>query len=82
MSFKSYLMTRKRGPSPQGDFIQHAQGDARMPNVASWRELRAYLLECGAPHGAVESARLVWLAYRAMLKRRAAAPPPLRKLAA
>ena len=74
MSFKIYLMTRKRGPNPQGDFIAHAQGDPVILGAACWLDLKAYLLRRGASEGAVDSARMVWRAYRAAQARRASRP--------
>lgn len=69
MTFKAYIRGRKRGASPDDDFLDHAKQDPAMPDVASWGELRDYLLSCGAWPGAIESARTVWLRYRRHVKR-------------
>lgn len=69
MSFKTYVRTRRRGPNPQGDFIEHAQRSADLPDVSSWEELRGYLLMRDACPGAIESARSVWKCYRARQRR-------------
>lgn len=69
MSFKAYVMMRRRGPNPQGDFIEHAQRAADLPDAATWEELRAYLLVRDACPGAIDSARSVWKCYRAQRRR-------------
>lgn len=71
MSFKTYLRRRRRGPNPQGDFVEHARTAADVPDAATWEELRAYLLARDACPGAIESARSVWKAYRATERRAA-----------
>ena len=77
MSFKAYVLNRRRGPNPQGDFVEHARSDHAMPDARSWEELRRYLLACGACPGAVRSAAIIWRGYQASLKRSTApsAPP-------
>ena len=65
MSFKTYVNNRRRGPNPQGDFIEHAQRTPDLPDVSTWEELRGYLLMRDACPGAIESARSVWKSYRA-----------------
>ncbi|MEN3953469.1 hypothetical protein [Iodidimonas sp. SYSU 1G8] len=69
MTFKAYIRGRRRGASPDDDFLDHAKQDPAMPDVACWSELRDYLLSCGAWPGAIESARAVWLRYRRQVKR-------------
>ncbi len=63
MSFKAYVSVHPRGPSPHDDFIDHARFDAAMPDARCWRELKNYLIICGACPGAVDSARIVWQRY-------------------
>jgi hypothetical protein len=82
MSFKIYVQGRRRGAKPQDDFIAHAQADRLMPDAASWPELKAYLLSCGASPGAIDSARMVWRAYRAKTQRERAGQPAIRLRAA
>ena len=69
MSFKTYVNNRRRGPNPQGDFIEHARKAADLPDASSWEELRIYLLRRDACPGAIESARSVWKSYRAVQRR-------------
>jgi hypothetical protein len=69
MSFKTYVSNRRRGPNPQGDFVEHARRAADLPDVATWEDLRAWLLQRDACPGAIESARSVWKSYRALQRR-------------
>lgn len=69
MSFKTYVNNRRRGPNPQGDFIDHARKTADLPDVSNWEELRGYLLMRDACPGAIDSARSVWKSYRAVQRR-------------
>ncbi|MFZ5751358.1 MAG: hypothetical protein ACOY5U_09845 [Pseudomonadota bacterium] len=75
MAFKDYLTMRWVHDDPQGDFIKDALSDPKLPDFATWPDLRRYLLRAGRSH-AIEAAQLVWAAYRAKLwrdKRRMAA---------
>ncbi len=67
VSFRRYISTRKyhqgRGSHAGWAFIAHALGDAKLPNAASWRELRAYLIGGGAEQGMIEAANIVWRSY-------------------
>lgn len=69
MSFKTYVTNRRRGPNPQGDFVEHARRAADLPDVSSWEELRRYLLTRDACPGAIDLARSVWKSYRAVQRR-------------
>ena len=71
MTFKEYLSTRRVTDTPQGDFTSDARSDKRMPDVASWQDLRSYLHRTVGDDmidDVLESARLVWAAYRAKVR--------------
>ncbi len=69
MCFKTYVTNRRRGPNPQGDFVEHARRADDLTEISNWEELRRYLLERDACPGAIESARSVWKSYRAVQRR-------------
>ena len=69
MTFKEYLAKRQVRDNPQGDFVQDARSDDRLPDVTSWAELKGYLIRRGGDHKVIEAAQLVWAAYRAKLRR-------------
>ena len=72
MTFKEYLAARRITDTPAGDFTADARSDARMPEIADWRQLREYL-ECRAPiahqNDVIEAARQVWGGYQAQIRR-------------
>lgn len=67
MTFKEYLAKRQARDNIQGDLVRDARSDAKFPDVATWVELKGYLLRRrgSAP---IEAARLVWAAYQASVK--------------
>lgn len=69
LSFRRYISTRKyhqgRGSSAGWAFVAHALGDPKLPNAATWDELRAYLIQSGVDHVMLEAANIVWRSYGA-----------------
>lgn len=68
MRFKEYVAARQVRDNPQGDFIEDARRDKRMPDVESWPELRSYLTRRGGDDDVIDAARLVWVAYCARVR--------------
>ncbi|KQZ95333.1 hypothetical protein ASD64_18810 [Mesorhizobium sp. Root157] len=64
MTFKEYLANRQATKSPRGAFIDQARCDTRFPNVKTWREVEAYLLNQGAEFELISAGRNGWIAYR------------------
>lgn len=68
MTFKEYIAVRQARDNPQGDFVEDARRDKRMPDVSSWADLRSYLERRGVDDAVLEAAHLVWAAYRARVR--------------
>jgi hypothetical protein len=72
MSFKQYVMSRRITDTPTGDFVADARRDPRLPDVASWGELRRYLewrTGSGSRDLVIAAARTVWDGYQRSLRR-------------
>lgn len=69
MTFREYITRRRRGDNPQGDFVEDARRDGRLPDAQSWPELKLYLMSRGTCGDAVEAAHAVWRGYQAAVRR-------------
>ena len=73
ISFRRYISTRRyhhgRGSRAGWTFVAHALGDPKLPDAATWEELRAYLAEHGAEQVMLEAANIVWRSYLSHLSR-------------
>ena len=67
ISFRRYISTRKyhqgRGSRAGWEFVAFALGDPKLPDAASWAELRAYLTRCGAGQAMLDASNIVWRSY-------------------
>jgi len=43
ISFKEYLQQRRRTDTPQGDFVEDARRDGKLPDVRTWDQLEGDL---------------------------------------
>ena len=65
MSFKTYVLARRRTDNPLGDFIADVKSDPAFPDPRSWNDLQTYLVGRGACQEAIEAAQQVWHQFEA-----------------
>jgi hypothetical protein len=64
-SFKQYALSRRAAADHiTGGFIREAKSDTELPDIKTWRELRAYLHGRGATDQMYVAARQVWRDYQ------------------
>jgi hypothetical protein len=65
MTFRDYINTTTGyvKPSVQQTFLNDARNDANLPDVASWEQLRDYLVSRNAGREAFTGAKKVWDNY-------------------
>ena len=63
MTFREYIVKRRAGRNPAGDFVRDAKADSSLPNCQTWQELESYLWRCHACDNAVDAGRVVWRSY-------------------
>ncbi len=68
MTFKEYIRKRPPKYDVQGDFVRMAKANSELPDVTSWRELKAHMEKSGTPSHVIEAGELVWSKYIAALK--------------
>lgn len=64
MTFRDYVAQCKIPVDAGGDVIRLAKQDANLPEIATERELRAYLEERGLPESVNQGASKAWERYR------------------
>lgn len=72
MTFKDYLASRRITDTPQGDFTRDARSDKRLPDTATWSELRNYIQKSTSDdmvEAVTDAARAVWKAYRTKVRK-------------
>lgn len=65
MTFKEYLVISKPTIDQRGDFMRLAMADPNLPNIASWPDLRAYVVTTHSSDQVFSGAALTWKAYLA-----------------
>jgi hypothetical protein len=63
VSFKEFIRSVPAGTNPEGDFIQDARSDHRLPEISTWPELEHYFVRRAAIAEAINAAENVWRAY-------------------
>jgi hypothetical protein len=67
MTFNQYVLSRRGGPNPRGDFIDDFKADAEIERgrqFTSWERLRGYLWCRNACDGAMAAAKAMWGEYK------------------
>ena len=68
MTFKEYINKRPPTYDEQGDFVRLAKANGDLPDVTSWKELKAHMEQSGAPSHVIAAGELVWSKYIAAVK--------------
>ena len=67
-TIEAYILSRRAGDSPRGDFLRDCQEDirtGRFPDgMTEEHQLQSYLARCGACDEARRQAHRVWVEYR------------------
>lgn len=67
MTFNEFIAACPVPDNPQGDFINDARADIRMPLINSAAQLESHIRLAGGCFEAVEAGKLVWRAYASLM---------------
>lgn len=64
MTFKDYVLSRRDGDNPRGDFIRDVRRDESFPDCTDQQKIREYLKQKQANEAAIRELEKLYKEYR------------------